>query len=64
MTPETTSTRRIVAYTIAKEDDDALLIALVGVLISEGWQPFGPLCIGPNQCWFHQAMVRYEEEGQ
>ena len=63
MTPETISTRRIKGYTIAEEDGPAELIALVGTLILDGWQPFGSF-LTTGDGVFRQAMVRYEQEGQ
>ena len=68
MTPEPTSTRRIMEYLVLQHEDSVGLGKMIlNLHRNEGHEPLGGVAvvrIAEGIYGFYQAMVRYEEEGQ
>lgn len=54
--------REIVGYQIARGVAVDQITDTIRVLIIDGWQPFGSLCIGGSS--FFQPMVKYKTDDQ
>ena len=59
---------KISNYCVVSVNDVLQFTDGINMLISQGWQPFGSICVHPSNSdrtisLFVQAMVKYEEQG-
>ena len=60
--------KRITQYCVVSVNDVLKFSEAINLLISQGWQPFGSICVHPSNSertisLFVQAMVKYEDAG-